>query len=77
MTGKRLLVRVGSDCQKWRQEHGIKVDYLANITGYSASSIHAFEQGRVDSMKIFLAYILIGYKMTEEQAWHLFKNYSN
>lgn len=77
MTGKRLLVKVGGDCQKWRQEHGIKVEELAKVIGYSPYTIYAFEQGRLDSLKIFLLYLMFGYTIGGDDISQLFKNYCN
>ena len=77
MTCKRLLVNVGSMCQKWRQERGLKVDELAKIVGYSPSTVYAFEQGRLDSMKIYLLYAMMGFQLGGDELRRLFKNYSN
>lgn len=59
---KSALLHIGIRCRNFRRSKHIKVEDVASLTRYTTWSVYAFEQGRLNSLTMLMAYIALGFK---------------
>ena len=69
------LKKLGSICRQFRLDNDMKVKDIAQICNYSAWNVYKFEQGKLDSASILLAYIHIGLQLDRSTICRVLENY--
>lgn len=59
---KSALSHIGIRCRNFRKSNNIKVEDVASLTRYTTWSVYAFEQGRLNSLTMLMAYVALGFK---------------
>lgn len=60
-----MIKILGSNCKKWRTEHGYYQLDVAHDTGYSLENVSAFENGRNDNCRFLSWYLIKGMSLHE------------
>lgn len=60
-----MIKILGSNCKKWRTEHGFFQSDVAKDTGYSLENVSAFENGRNDNCRFLSWYLIKGMTLHE------------
>lgn len=64
---KVLTVKdIGTRCKNFRKANNLTTQDVAALTKYSAWSVYAFEQGRLNSLTMLMAYVALGFKDFDE-----------
>lgn len=61
------LKQLGEDCRHWRVENGITQSEIADKAQTSRQAVSQFENGGLNSLRIYCAYLEFGYKSGIEQ----------
>lgn len=67
------LEKLGKVCRNFRNENGITVQQVADLTGYSVWNIYVFEKGGNDNAGILLAYVALGLKINRRTLWQILR----
>lgn len=67
MMSKVLSVKdISTRCKNFRKANNLSTQDVAALTKYSAWSVYAFEQGRLNSLTMLMAYVALGFKDFDE-----------
>ena len=69
------LKELGSKCRQFRLDNDITVKDIAEFCNYSVWNIYKFEQGKIDSAYILLAYMHLGLQLDKETICRVLMNY--
>lgn len=86
MRGSYIIESIGRSCRIWRNTMGYSIAQVIKETGYTASTITLFEQGKNNNAVLFLWYIARGFNperdfidldspITKQSATRVFDNY--
>lgn len=56
------IKELSADCKAWRIERGITQTDIADKSGTSRQAVSQFENGEINSLRIYCAYLEMGYK---------------
>lgn len=63
MSNKGIMKKVGHRCREWRRAAGLRLQDIADATGYSIASVHQFELGCNNNARILLQYVSFGFRV--------------
>lgn len=69
------LKKLGNICRQFRLDNKITVKDIARICNYTTWNVYKFEQGKLDSASILLAYLHIGLQLDRGTVCRLLRNY--